>query len=159
MIKVLFVCLGNICRSPMAEAIFRDLVKKEGLESKVNIDSAGVGHWHVGDVPHEGAKGVLDQYGISYEGMFARQIREKDWDEFDYLIAMDTKNVTDMSGIRQNGDVTIARLLDFIPESEETDVPDPYFTGNFGYVYELISAGCRELLYKIKQEHHLSKEE
>ncbi|MFG6117105.1 low molecular weight protein-tyrosine-phosphatase [Halobacillus sp. MO56] len=159
MIKVLFVCLGNICRSPMAEAIFRDLVKKEGLESEITVDSAGVGHWHVGDLPHEGTRGVLDQYAISYEGMTARQIHEKDWDDFDYLIAMDAKNVTDMAGIRKSDEVTVARLLDFIPDSEVKDVPDPFFTGNFEYVYELVSAGCRELLYKIKQEHQLSKEE
>ncbi|WP_028784888.1 low molecular weight protein-tyrosine-phosphatase [Thalassobacillus devorans] len=159
MIKVLFVCLGNICRSPMAEAIFRDLVKKEDLEKEITVDSAGVGHWHVGDLPHEGTRGVLDRYDISYEGMAARQIHEKDWDEFDYLIAMDAKNITDMAGIRKSDEVTVARLLDFIPDSEVKDVPDPFFTGNFEYVYELISTGCRELLFKIKQEQHLSKEE
>ncbi|WP_205093094.1 low molecular weight protein-tyrosine-phosphatase [Thalassobacillus pellis] len=155
MIHVLFVCLGNICRSPMAEAIFRKLVYEEGLESKIKVDSAGIGHWHVGDPPHEGTKGILEENTISYEGMTARQLEEKDWDDYDYLIAMDDKNIADMKEIREEINVVVAKLLDYIPESEVRDVPDPFFTGNFQYVYELISVGCRELLEKIKKDHNL----
>ncbi|WP_226584921.1 low molecular weight protein-tyrosine-phosphatase [Halobacillus litoralis] len=155
MIRVLFVCLGNICRSPMAEAIFRDLIKKQKLDGQITVDSAGIGHWHIGSDPHEGTRKVLDDHNVSYEGMEARQVKESDWDDFDYLIAMDDKNVQDLNGIRENKDVTLSRLMDYVPNAKEKEVPDPYFTGNFDYVYELVHEGCTRLLEEIKQDHKL----
>jgi protein-tyrosine phosphatase len=156
MVKVLFVCLGNICRSPMAEAIFRDLVKKEGLQDHISIDSAGIGHWHIGNPPHEGTRKILDEKNIDYKGITARQVKPDDLKEFDYIIAMDVENLGNlrrMAGYEKTG--FIGRLLDFVPDSKIADVPDPYFTGNFEEVYELIQQGCKHLLEKIKKEHHL----
>lgn len=155
MIRVLFICLGNICRSPMAEAVFRDLVKKEGLEDTLTVDSAGVGHWHVGSEPHEGTRKVLDENKIAYDGLKARQVNEADWDDFNYLIAMDQDNIMDLKGIREKNDVVIAKLMDYVPYAKERNVPDPYFTGNFNYVYELVLEGCTKLLEDIKEEHKL----
>ncbi|KHE66941.1 low molecular weight protein-tyrosine-phosphatase [Halobacillus sp. BBL2006] len=155
MIRVLFVCLGNICRSPMAEAIFKDLVQKDGLSDQITVDSAGIGHWHTGSQPHEGTRKILDDHQISYEGLTARQVKETDWDDFDYIIAMDDKNINDLKSIREKNDVVVGKLLDYVPEVNETEVPDPYFTGNFEYVYELVSDGCRKLLEDIKENHQL----
>ncbi|MDL4841824.1 low molecular weight protein-tyrosine-phosphatase [Aquibacillus rhizosphaerae] len=156
MIKVLFICLGNICRSPMAEAIFRDLVKKQGLESEFMIDSAGIGRWHVGNPPHEGTRNLLDEKEISYQGMKARQVDKKDWDGFDYIIAMDEKNINDLKKVRDTYDgVVVARLMDFVTNPKETNVPDPYFTNNFSYTYELIHEGCQQLMKEIKQKNNL----
>lgn len=155
MIHVLFVCLGNICRSPMAEAIFKDLIKEEKLQTSIMVESAGIGHWHEGSEPHEGTRKILDKHSISYDGMLARQVREGDWDDFDYLIAMDEENIRDLRGIREKNDVIIAKLLDYVPEAMEKDVPDPYFTGNFNHVYELVHEGCTRLLEEIKKKHNL----
>ncbi|RAK19189.1 protein-tyrosine phosphatase [Anoxybacillus vitaminiphilus] len=156
MVKVLFVCLGNICRSPMAEAIFRDLVKKEGLEDKIIIDSAGTGNWHIGKPPHQGTQQILMKNNISFEGIRARQVVKEDLETFDYIIAMDVENLGNLrrlAGYNKTG--FIGRLLDFVPDSDIADVPDPYYTGNFDEVYELIQKGCKNLLETIKKEHHL----
>lgn len=156
MINVLFVCLGNICRSPMAEAIFRDMVKKEGLEDKIQVDSAGTGHWHIGKPPHEGTQEILKKYKIDYEGLKARQVAKEDVSQFDYIIAMDAENLGNLrrlAGYEKTG--FIGRLLDFVEDSKVADVPDPYFTGNFDEVYELVSKGCRGLLERIKKEHNI----
>lgn len=153
MVKVLFVCLGNICRSPMAEAIFRDLVKKEGLEENFVIDSAGTGNWHVGKPPHRGTQEILQKHAIDFSGIRARQISEEDLRTFDYIIAMDVENLGNLRRLAGYNKVGfIGRLLDFVLDSDLTDVPDPYYTGNFEEVYELIQKGCRHLLETIKKE-------
>ena len=101
MIHILFVCLGNICRSPMAEAIFREKVKKEGLADRIHVDSAGTGDWHIGKPPHQGTREILKANGISDEGLFARQIKTNDLNEYDYIIAMDTENVKNIKELRK----------------------------------------------------------
>lgn len=140
----------------MAEAVFREMVKKEGLENKITADSAGTGDWHIGKAPHEGTQEILTRNGISFEGLAARQFIKEDLPKFDYIICMDAENlgnVRRMAGYSQTGH--IGRLLDFVEEAEVLDVPDPYFTGNFDEVYELVSSGCRGLLEEIKENEKL----
>ncbi|MBP3038514.1 low molecular weight phosphotyrosine protein phosphatase [Bacillaceae bacterium Marseille-Q3522] len=156
MIKVLFVCLGNICRSPMAEAMFRDIVKREGLEHSFKIDSAGIGSWHIGDPPHKGTQTILRKNQISFAGLTARQIGEEDLYNFDYIIAMDKENIRNIQRLlknQQHGKIT--QLLDFVPGKKGMDVPDPYYSGNFEEVYALVQEGCRNLYETIRKDHQL----
>jgi protein-tyrosine phosphatase len=153
MIQVLFVCLGNICRSPMAEAVFRELVHKEGLEGQIKVDSAGTEGYHIGKGPHNGTEKILKKYQISNEGLIARQIKHEDLKTFQYIVAMDSDNLTN---IRQLGEVSgatkVIRLLDLVKDGVQKDVPDPYYTGNFEETYELVTKGCEHLLQQILQD-------
>ncbi|RED60282.1 low molecular weight protein-tyrosine-phosphatase [Cohnella lupini] len=149
--SVLFVCLGNICRSPMAEAVFRHLVKRDGLENKITVDSAGTGDWHIGHPPHEGTRGLLDKLSISSEGMKARQFTSEDGGSFDLIVAMDSKNERDILNILQGSDnAPVIRFMSLLPANGSDDVPDPYYSGNFEEVYELVKDGCEILLERIK---------
>lgn len=150
MIRILFVCLGNICRSPMAEAVMVHLVKENGLETQIEIDSAGTGDWHIGNAPHRGTLQILQTYDIEHP-MRARQIQVSDLDTFDYLIVMDDKNERDVRALA-TGRAHIARLLDYAPAVEDKNVPDPYFTGDFDAVYELVRGACENLLSEIRRE-------
>ncbi|RAV23123.1 low molecular weight protein-tyrosine-phosphatase [Paenibacillus contaminans] len=145
-ISVLFVCLGNICRSPMAEAIFRHKVRHLGIEGRFRIDSAGTGDWHVGQPPHLGTRKILDEYGISHEGQRARQVASADFSDYDCIVAMDSQNEADLNRLGKNTGAKIIKLLDLLPEVALADVPDPYYTGNFQEVYELVDKGCDALL-------------
>lgn len=156
-VRVLFVCLGNICRSPMAEAVFRHLVSEAGISERFAIDSAGTGNWHTGNPPHHGTRRILDQYGISYEGLKARQVAQDDFAQFDYIIAMDNQNERDLKALARQADARIVKLLDLVPESQLKEVPDPYYTGNFEEVYGLVQQGCRALLELIRREKALGE--
>ena len=151
MITVLFVCLGNICRSPMAEAVFQHMVEEAGLEEKIWVDSAGTGGWHVGEKAHYGTRQVLAKHRIPYNGR-ARQITPDDMTLPDtYIIAMDEDNISDLQ-LRYGQHPHLYRLLDFARKRNEKDVPDPYYTGQFDAVYELVVAGCRGLLDYIREQ-------
>ncbi|MDK8180363.1 low molecular weight protein-tyrosine-phosphatase [Paenibacillus sp. UMB4589-SE434] len=158
MISVLFVCLGNICRSPMAEAVMRHQVEEAELSTHIQIDSAGTGDWHIGHSPHEGTRQMLDQVRISYAGMKARQVEENDFTNFTYIVCMDENNERNVMAWKGAHDRTaeVLRFMSLLPEEPITDVPDPYYTGNFDEVYRLVSEGCKQLLAKIVREHHLS---
>ena len=156
MIRVLFVCLGNICRSPMAEAVMQHLVQQAGLEKQIVVDSVGTGDWHVGSPAHHGTRDVLQRMGIPYDGR-ARQLIKDDLQSATYAIAMDRENVAAIRALDRKGEFAskVRLLLDFAPEGSPRDVPDPYYEGNFDYVYELVDGGCRGLLTYIRAEHGL----
>jgi protein-tyrosine phosphatase len=127
-------------------------VAREGLADRVSVDSAGTGDWHLGHPPHEGTRRVLDQLGISYTGMKARKLAAEDAGRFDFIVAMDTRNERDIrSLLKPLPNTEILRFLSLIPERGMDDVPDPYFTGNFEEVYELVKDGCERLLSKVKE--------
>jgi protein-tyrosine phosphatase len=158
MIRVLFVCAGNICRSPMAEAVFQHKVKEAGLDDIITIDSAGTGRWHIGERAHHGTLNVLQKHNIPYNG-HARQIRHSDLKEFDYILAMDRDNLHDINYLnRNNADTEIKLFLDYANSDALTDVsevPDPYYAGNFEEVYRLVDKGAAALLKHIRKAHHL----
>lgn len=153
-INVLFVCLGNICRSPMAEAVFKRLVDEAGLMDKFQVDSAGTGSWHIGEKAHPGTRAILKEHGIEYNGR-ARQVTAQDMaNPNTYIITMDQSNSNNLQ--RQFGKhPNQYRLLDFSSHKAESDVPDPYYTNNFEYVYQLVADGCRGLLETIRQREGL----
>ncbi|WP_298828730.1 low molecular weight protein-tyrosine-phosphatase [uncultured Planococcus sp.] len=154
MIRVLFVCLGNICRSPMAEAVLREQLDRQGLSHKVEVDSAGTGNWHVGNNPHPGTLKILKDNAIPADGMIGRQLNKGDFDEFDYIIGMDETNIADIrSMLGQPDHPKILRFLDLTDHLK--DVPDPYYTGDFEETYELVNDGCEALLAKIRKDHEI----
>lgn len=138
----------------MAEAVLRHQLREEGLEDQVRVDSAGTGDWHVGEPPHQGTRSLLSGRGISDEGIQARQIAKKDLTAFDYIIVMDDNNLRDVNQLSAKK-TDIHRFVDFIPETEYKEVPDPYFTGDFEETYRLVEAGCRGIIRTLKEREEL----
>lgn len=148
-INVLFVCMGNICRSPMAEAVFRDLVGKRNLSDRFEIKSAGTGGWHAGERAHRGTREALSRHGIDPSSLIAKQVTQADLDRADYVVAMDGENLSDLRAWRVDTG-KLSRLLDHVTGLDVQDVPDPYYDGRFELVYELARMGSEGLLKHIQ---------
>ena len=153
MIRVLFVCHGNICRSPLAEFIMKDLVAKAGLEQKIEIASAATSTEEIGNDVHYGTKGILKKYNIPFNRRAARQITKADYMHYDYLVGMDTANIRNMNRIfGGDPDGKINKMLAFAGINR--DVADPWYTGNFEETYQDVITGCQAMLqqFTIKNE-------
>ncbi|HEX8395025.1 MAG TPA: low molecular weight protein-tyrosine-phosphatase [Longimicrobium sp.] len=158
-IRVLFVCMGNICRSPLAEAVFRHQVRERGLEDRFVIDSAGTSGYHRGAAPDRRSTETAMRRGIVLEGR-SRALTAADLRRFDYVIAMDTEN---MEGIRlleerSGGTARVHRLREWDPDPGHGDVPDPYYGGPRGFdeVHDIVERGVTGLLEHIVREHGLA---
>ena len=151
MIKIMFVCHGNICRSPMAEFVFKDMLKKAGLSDNFLVSSSATSTEEIGNPVHIGTKSKLAQHGISVNGKYAVRLKKSDYDEYDYIIGMDSyniKNIIRITGADTQGKVY--KLLDF---SDGGDIADPWYTGNFDETYNDILRGCTGLLKQITNIH------
>jgi protein-tyrosine phosphatase len=155
-VRLLFVCLGNICRSPTAEGTMRALVREAGMDDRIELDSAGTGGWHVGSPPDERATAAAAGRGIALEGA-ARQVSASDFDDFNLMIAMDSANLSDLRDLasddRQREKVRLLR--EFEPDGAgmgDLDVPDPYYGPGNGFerVLDMVETSCRGLLAQIR---------
>ena len=148
MIKVLFVCLGNICRSPMAEFVMKDLVEKKDLASEFYIASAATSSEEIGNPVHHGTRNKLKELGISTAGKCAVQLKKKDYDDYDYILGMEQRNIAGIMRIIGNDPKKkIKRLLDY--SSNPRDIADPWYTGDFDVTYTDVKEGCEALLNTI----------
>lgn len=148
MIKVMFVCHGNICRSPMAEFVLKDMVKKRGIEQEFFISSAATSTEEIGNVVHRGTREKLKQYGISTEGKYAVQLKKQDYQKYDYILAMDKQNVKNIQKIIEKDSQNKVHLLLSYAEKNR-DIADPWYTGDFDKTYDDIVEGCNAFLNKI----------
>lgn len=148
MIRVLFVCHGNICRSPMAEFILKDMVKKRGISNNFHIESCATSTEEIGNSLHYGAKAKLKEMGIPFHHREARQLTRKDYQNFDFLLCMDQWNVRNiMRIIRKDPEDKVHMLLEYAAENRE--IADPWYTGNFDATYDDLILGCEAFLEKI----------
>jgi protein-tyrosine phosphatase len=154
MVKVLFVCLGNICRSPTAQGVFQRLAAKQGLADQVQVDSAGTSSYHVGDAPCRRMQNVAHRRGIDLSWQRSRQVTPSDCERFDYLVAMDRANLRDMQWLCPDGQQRkVSLLLDYAPHLGISDVPDPYYsTGEAERAFDLIEEAAAALLEQIKRQ-------
>ncbi len=153
--RLLFVCLGNICRSPTAEGVMRSLAEQAGMGERIEIDSAGTGAWHVGSPPDARASATARARGVALEGV-ARQVVLDDFEEFDLVLAMDRENLRALRRLapndEQRGRIHLLREFDPASAGADLDVPDPYYGAGDGFeeVFDLVHAACAGLLERIK---------
>lgn len=155
-INILFVCLGNICRSPMAEYLMRDKIAKAGLSDFITTDSAGTSGENDGDGMHCGTAEVLDRLNIRSNDFVSKKVRSKNWAEFDYIIAMDDSNLRDLERLFGKQPEKLFQITTLCPDLGYNHIPDPWYTGRFNLTYELLNKCCDALLEKIKKEKRLS---
>ncbi len=154
--NVLFICMGNICRSPTAHGVFRNLVQSESLGELINIDSAGTHAYHVGEPPDGRAQQTAIDRGVDLSDLRARKAVEEDFDHYDYILAMDQDNYHSLSAICPDGmEWKIGLFLDYAPNLKTREVPDPYYGGarGFDYVFDLVEAASEGLLNDIKRRY------
>lgn len=161
-IRVLFICMGNICRSPLAEGHFRHLVEQEGLADRFEIDSAGTGPWHVGEAPDARMRSTARRRGLDLNALRARQVQRRDLYDYDHVFVMDKTNLHDTLSLDPDGDHgTRVRLYrEFDPEPESYQVPDPYSGGRTGFetVYDIVDRTNRAILDRFKEIYDLKGE-
>lgn len=151
MVRILFVCHGNICRSPMAEFVMKDLVKKAGLEDNFYIESAATSDEELGNPVYPPARRKLKEHGLDSNGKTARQITSSDYNRFDYIVAMDRMNIRNISYIiKSDPEHKISLLMDYT--STKKDVADPWFTGDFDTTWDDVLKGCTGLLKRIQSD-------
>jgi len=157
-INVIFVCLGNICQSPLGEGVFRELVREKGWSDLFHIDSAGTARYHVGKSPDPGSRKVARQHGFSIDEQRARQFLPGDLEQWDYVIAMDASNRRNIEklGAMVKGELFLMR--DFDELEKGGDVPDPWSQGDAAFLeaYQIIRRSCEKLLDYIAKKHHLT---
>lgn len=163
MLRVCFVCLGNICRSPTAHGIMEKLIREAGLEGDIMVDSAGTGAWHVGELPDARTRATAAAHGVSLDHR-ARQFTSMDFDRFDYVVAVDNTNAEVLRRLAPSSQATgkIHLLREFDAESPRAaDVPDPYYGNGDGFeeVFSICDAGCRGLLTFLRDAHALGAHE
>ncbi len=146
--------MGNICRSPLAQGVFEDVLRREGLEDEVEVDSAGTGSWHVGSPPDERALSAASVRGVDISSQRARRITPEDCQNFDYILTMDEENYRAVTGLCR-GSAVVRPFLDFAPDSPEMAVPDPYYGGPEGFerVMDLVEEASEGLLEDIRGRH------
>lgn len=150
MIKIMFVCHGNICRSPMAEFVMRDIIEKAGLNEKIHIASSATSREEIGNPVHPGTRKKLAEYGLSVDGKTAIQITKEDYKNYNYIIVMDSFNLRNLQRIIGSDiEKKVYMLLDF---ADGGDIADPWYTGNFDRTYDDILKGCKGLFNKITTE-------
>ena len=148
MIKILFICLGNICRSPMAEFILKDMTRKRGIDDKFYIASSATSSEEIGNDVHYGTVRKLNSVGIKVEHRKAIKLKKTDYEKYDYIIGMEERNIQSIIGIIGNDkNKKISKLLDFTENPR--DIADPWYTGNFDKTYEDIVEGCEAFLKKL----------
>ena len=157
MIKVLFVCMGNICRSPTAEGFFRQVVDAAELADKIDIDSAGTHAYHIGKQPDARAQSASLNRGIDLSNLRGRQVEPADFDKFNYVIAMDDSNHADLTQVAGGSPENLHMFLSFSDAFNEKEVPDPYYGGEQGFehVLDLVEDASRGLLAHIQKHHNL----
>lgn len=153
MVSVLFVCLGNICRSPTAEGVFRAVCEQHGLSGKIRIDSAGTAAWHVGKAPDERAIAAAKRRGIDLTALRARQVVTSDFSDFDFILAMDQANMNDLERCQPEGcRCQLRKILTYTHTKIAQDVPDPYYGGDQGFeeVLDLLFDAATGLMTEVK---------
>ena len=155
MVRVLFVCLGNICRSPLAQGAFENVLRREGLEDEVFVDSAGTGSWHLGHPPDERAQRSASLRGLDLSGQRARQVTPDDCHTFDYILTMDADNYRRLAALCGGGGAEIRPFLDFAPDRAEREVSDPFYGGpeGFEHVLDLVEEASEGLLEDIRRRY------